>query len=390
MKKPNNLKKNILCIAGTRPEIIKMAPIVKALRRTDWAEVTLVASGQHKELAHSAFASFGLVPDLDLTVMTGNQSLSSLTARLYHILEPTLKDLSPDAVIAQGDTTTVMTVATVCFYLNIPFVHIEAGLRTGNLRDPFPEEFNRLVCGHLARLHCAPTKSARQNLINEGIADQQILLSGNTVIDALLETSGTAPIGLDPTKKLIVMTAHRRENFGEPLNNVFLAIRDLLLARSDLQLLYPVHPNPNVATMASDLLSDINNAHLCQPLSYEAFVGAMRKAYLIVSDSGGVQEEAPALSKPVLVIRNETERPEAVASGAAKLIGTDYKIVRQSITELLDDPVLYTRMAIGQSPYGDGLASTRIVDALEVFFALKPQRELAAFNPVAAITEAAE
>lgn len=367
-----------------------MAPIVQALRRTDWAAVTLVASGQHKELAYSAFASFGLVPDHDLTVMTENQTLSSLTARLYQILEPTLKDLSPDIVIAQGDTTTVMTVATVCFYLNIPFMHIEAGLRTGNLRDPFPEEYNRRVCGHLAHLHCAPTQSARRNLIIEGIADHSILLSGNTVIDALLETKGNEPNGLDPTKKLIVMTAHRRENFGEPLNNVFLAIRDLLLARTDLQLLYPVHPNPNVATMAANLFSDISNAHLCAPLSYEAFVGAMRKAYLIVSDSGGVQEEAPALSKPVLVIRNETERPEAVASGAAKLIGTDYKNVRHSITELLDDPALYATMAIGQSPYGDGLASARIVDALEVFFALKPQRELAPFTPLAAITEAAE
>lgn len=390
MKKPNNIKKNILCIAGTRPEIIKMAPIVKALRRTEWAAVTLVASGQHKELAHSAFASFGLVPDLDLTVMTENQTLSSLTARLYLILEPTLKDLSPDLVIAQGDTTTVMTVATVCFYLNIPFVHVEAGLRTGNLRDPFPEEFNRLVCGHLAHLHCAPTQSARQNLINEGIADHSILLSGNTVIDALLTTAGNEPNGLDPTKKLIVMTAHRRENFGEPLKNVFLAIRDLLLARTDVQLLYPVHPNPNVTMMAANLFSDINNAHLCQPLGYEAFIGAMRKAYLIVSDSGGVQEEAPALSKPVLVIRNETERPEAVESGAAKLIGTDYKNVRRSITELLDDPALYATMAIGLSPYGDGLASARIVDALEVSFALKPQRELAPFSPLAAITEAAE
>lgn len=367
-----------------------MAPIVKALRHTDWAEVTLVASGQHKELAHSAFASFGLVPDFDLTVMTENQTLSSLTARLYHILEPTLKTMSPNLVIAQGDTTTVMTVATVCYYLDIPFVHVEAGLRTGNLRDPFPEEFNRRVCGHLAHLHCAPTQSARQNLIAEGVSDHSIILSGNTVIDALLETSGIAPIGLDPAKKLIVMTAHRRENFGEPLNNVFLAIRDLLLARTDLQLLYPVHPNPNVAPMATDLFCDINDAHLCQPLSYEAFVGAMRKAYLIVSDSGGVQEEAPALSKPVLVIRNETERPEAVASGAAKLIGTDYKNVLCSITELLDDPALYTAMTIGQSPYGDGLASARIVDALEVFFALKPQRELAPFTPVAAITEAAE
>ena len=378
------MQKRILCIAGTRPEVIKLAPVVRALRAAQWAEPIVAASGQHRELAESAFAAFGLSPDLDLAVMTENQTLSSLTGRLFLTLEPQLRNLAPDLVIAQGDTTTVMAVAMSCFYLGIPFAHLEAGLRTGNLQDPFPEEFNRVVCGHLAGLHFAPTATARRALISERVPADKVVVTGNTVIDALLATKGTAPAGIDAGRKLILMTAHRRENFGAPLERIFSAIRDVLTARDDVQLLYPVHPNPNVAAMADKVFRDVPGAVLSGPLDYVSFVGAMQRAHHIVSDSGGVQEEAPALGKPVLVIRNETERPEAVAAGAARLVGTTYEKVRGAIEELLDDETVYRSMACGVSPYGDGRAAARIIDALEVFFQIKKQRGMSDFAVSAA------
>lgn len=359
-----------------------MAPVIKALKATEWAKVTVAASGQHKELARTAFAAFGIEPDLDLALMTENQTLASLTGRLLLSLEPVLKELAPDIVIAQGDTTTVMVVATTCFYLGVPFAHVEAGLRTGNLNDPFPEEFNRLVCGRVATLHFAPTQTARNALLGEGVAAEGIALTGNTVIDALLATSGAPPASIDPSLKLILLTAHRRENFGPPLEGVFRAIRDLLLVRDDIQLLYPVHPNPNVAGMAGRIFEGVPRAVLCPPLGYDAFVGAMRRAHLIISDSGGVQEEAPALRKPVLVIRNETERPEAVTAGLARLVGTEYGVVRKTVESLLDDEAQYRAMTGGFSPYGDGLASARIVDVLEVFLGLRPARSLSDFQPL--------
>jgi len=367
-----------------------MAPVIRALRATSWADVIFAATGQHKELAQSALTAFGLVPDLDLALMTENQTLSSLTGRLFLSLEPILKELAPDLVIAQGDTTTVMAVATACFYLGFPFAHLEAGLRTGNLRDPFPEEFNRVVCGRLARLHFAPTETARQALLDERLDPRAIAVTGNTVIDALAATEGTPPEGLDSYLKLILMTAHRRENFGAPLEGVFRAVRDTLESRRDTQLLYPVHPNPNVTDMARRIFEGVPRVILCPPLGYDAFVGAMRRAYLIVSDSGGVQEEAPALAKPVLVIRNETERPEAVAAGVARLVGTDYDTVRGAIEALLTDAQLYRAMASGASPYGDGRASARIVDVLEAFFGFRQQRALADFRPGTTITETTE
>lgn len=373
-------KKRILCMAGTRPEAIKMAPVVKALRSTDWAEVVLVASGQHRELADSAFAAFGLKPDIDLAVMTEHQTLASLTGRLFQLLEPALNDIAPDLVIAQGDTTTVMVAATACFYLGIPFAHLEAGLRTGNLKSPFPEEFNRVLCGHLATLHFSPTQIAREALISEGIDAHRVVLCGNTVIDALLATAGSPPKEIKPGCKLILMTAHRRENFGPPLEQVFRAVRDVLHARSDTELLFPVHPNPKVGQMARQIFANVPRATLCAPLGYEAFVGAMRSAHIIISDSGGVQEEAPALCKPVLVTRDTTERPEAVSVGAAKLVGTDYGMVRAALESLIEDDDAYNVMARGVSPYGDGKASARIVDALEVFFGRRPHRNLADFD----------
>jgi UDP-N-acetylglucosamine 2-epimerase (non-hydrolysing) len=384
------MTRKILCIAGTRPEIIKLAPVIRALRATPWAETTVAASGQHRELAEGAFAALGLHPDVHFSVMTENQTLAGLTGRLFHALEPCIRDCAPDLVIAQGDTTTVMAVAMTCFYLNVPFAHLEAGLRTNNLQNPFPEELNRVVCGRLAALHFAPTETARQALLAERTAPAAIVVAGNTVIDALLQTEGVPPPGLDPRKRLILMTAHRRENFGAPLERVFTAVREVLAARPDLQLLYPVHPNPNVAAMAHRIFDAVPSATLCDPLAYDRFVGAMRRAHLIVTDSGGVQEEAPALGKPVLVTREQTERPEAVTAGVARLVGTGHDAVRAALEELLDDRQAYAAMARGGSPYGDGRAAARIIDALEVFFALKGARELPDFTPSSALREAAE
>jgi len=382
--------KRILCIAGTRPEIIKLAPVIRALRCTAWAETIVASSGQHRELAESAFAALNLRPDVHFSVMTDNQTLAGLTGRLFHALESCITDSAPDLVIAQGDTTTVMVVAMTCFYLNVPFAHLEAGLRTNNFQNPFPEELNRVVCGHLAALHFAPTDTARQALLLERVAPGAIVVTGNTVIDALLQTEGVAPPELDPRRKLILMTAHRRENFGAPLERVFTAVRDTLAGRPDLQLLYPVHPNPNVSDMARRILGDVPSATLCEPLAYDLFVGAMRQAHLIVTDSGGVQEEAPALGKPVLVTREQTERPEAVAAGVARLVGTNYRTIRAALEQLLDDPRTYTAMTRGGSPYGDGKASARVVDALEVFFGLKDARDMPDFVAARAMREAAE
>jgi UDP-N-acetylglucosamine 2-epimerase (non-hydrolysing) len=384
------MTKKVLCIAGTRPEIIKLAPVIRALRAVPWAETTVAASGQHRELAESAFAALGLHPDLHFSVMTDNQTLASLTGRLFHALEPCIRDCAPDLVIAQGDTTTVMTVAMTCFYLSVPFAHLEAGLRTNNFQNPFPEELNRVICGHLAALHFAPTETSRRALLAERTDPASIIVTGNTVIDALLQTEGIPPPGLDPRRKLILMTAHRRENFGAPLERVFTAVRDLLTNRADLQLLYPVHPNPNVAAMAHRIFDAVPAAILCEPLPYDRFVGAMRRAHLIVTDSGGVQEEAPALGRPVLVTREQTERPEAITAGVARLVGTDGHAIRAALEELLDDRQAYAAMARGGSPYGDGRAAARIIDALECFFGLKSAREMDDFTPSPALREAAE
>lgn len=383
------MTKTILCIAGTRPEVIKMAPVIRALRAAAWTNTIIVASGQHRELAEDAFAVHGLRPDVHLSVMTENQTLAGLTGRLFGALEQCIGKCQPDLVIAQGDTTTVMAAAMTSFYLNVPFAHLEAGLRTGDLRDPFPEELNRVICGRIAGLHFAPTEVAGRALEREKVDPASIVVTGNTVIDALLETEGVPPPAYDPSRKLILLTAHRRENFGAPLERVFAAIRDVLTARPELQLLYPVHPNPNVSETAFRVFGGMDRAVLCPPLRYDAFVGAMRCAHLIISDSGGVQEEAPALRRPVLVIREKTERPEAIAAGVARLVGTNYGTVRAALEELLDDPRVYAAMARGASPYGDGRASARIVDALEVFFGRKASRTVPDFAPSVDVCAAA-
>ena len=359
--------KTILCVVGTRPEAIKMAPVILACRRQPWASVRVLATAQHREMLDQVFDLFEIAPDIDLNIMQENQTLPELTARLMTALDQAFASENPDAVLAQGDTSTVMVAALASFYRRIPFGHVEAGLRTGNLAYPFPEEMNRVVAGRLARWHFAPTESGRTNLLAEGIADDRIFVTGNTVIDALLDVAKRcddyAP-KVSPGKRLILVTAHRRENFGAPFAAVCRAIKYLADTRSDVEFLYPVHPNPNVRDVAKKMLGQHPRIQLCDPLDYVPFVAAMKTAHFILSDSGGVQEEAPALGKPVLVLRRETERPEAVREGVVKLVGPDFDAIVQESSRLLDDGHAYLAMARGISPYGDGLASSRIVEIL--------------------------
>jgi UDP-N-acetylglucosamine 2-epimerase (non-hydrolysing) len=363
-------KRRVLCIVGTRPEGIKMAPVIRALQQQPWAEVRVLTTAQHRGLLDQVLSLFEIRPDLDLDVMKSNQTLAGLTSKLVARLDAVLADECPAMVIAQGDTTTVMCAALACFYRRIPFAHVEAGLRTGNRDSPFPEEMNRVFAGYLSQLHFAPTASSRLNLLRESIADESIHVTGNTVIDALLyqvERCDDAAIPVRPGCRRILVTAHRRESFGSPFAEVCAAIRTLVERFEDIEVLYPVHPNPNVRQTAYDMLGDHSRISLCEPLGYREFVAAMRDCTLILSDSGGVQEEAPALAKPVLVLRNETERPEAVEAGAVRLVGPNYDRIVEEASRLLQDEHAYAAMARGISPYGDGHAAERIVAAVRAY-----------------------
>ena len=365
------MPKKILCVVGTRPEAIKMAPVILALKKESWAEVRVLATAQHRNLLDQVLSFFEIVPDIDLNIMRPNQSLTALTARLLVDLGSVLEMEKPDVVLVQGDTTTVMAAALACFYQHIPVGHVEAGLRTWDMQNPFPEEANRVITGRLCRWHFAPTASSRENLLREGILDKDISVTGNTVIDALLMTAAKErelEVALDPVKRLVLITSHRRENFGEPFGNICRAIRTLSERNLDVQFLYPVHPNPNVRDVAYQMLAGLPNVFLCEPLDYAPFVAAMKRAYFIISDSGGVQEEAPALGKPVLVLRDETERPEAVHEGVVKLVGPSFDRIVSEAQRLLDDESAYKQMARGVSPYGDGFSAERIVKILKSHF----------------------
>jgi len=362
----------IICVAGTRPEAIKMAPVILALQKNTTFNVRVLATAQHRQMLDQVFAVFGIVPDIDLDIMQPNQSLPTLTARLLLKLDEVLQAEQPDVVLAQGDTTTVMTVALACFYLRIPFGHIEAGLRTWDIENPFPEEMNRVIAGRLAKWHFAPTNSSRDNLLRENVAAEKIWVTGNTVIDALQSVSAQPlplPFELDAAKRLILVTAHRRENFGEPYREICRAVKYIADNNADVQILYPVHPNPNIQTTAYELLGGHSQIILCPPLDYLPFVAAMQRAYIILSDSGGVQEEAPALGKPVLVLRCETERPEAVDAGVVKLVGPQFDTIVRECQLLLDDERAYKTVARGVSPYGDGKSAERIHDILREYAA---------------------
>ncbi len=365
------MKKKILNVVGTRPEAIKMAPVILALKNEPWAEVRVLATAQHRHMLDQVMNFFDIEPDIDLNIMRPNQALTTLTARLLLDLDDVLQTEKPDAVLVQGDTTTVMTVALACFYHRIPIGHVEAGLRTWDMDNPFPEEANRVLTGKLARWHFAPTEGARHNLLKEGVVDSEIVVTGNTVIDALLMTASKDidhGIDLDPAHRLILVTAHRRENFGGPFRNICRALKTLAQNNPEVQFFYPVHPNPNVRDVAYELLGSQPNFILGEPMDYAPFIAAMRRAHIILTDSGGVQEEAPALGKPVLVLRDETERPEAVDQGVVKLVGSHFDRIIEETQRLLDDDTSYRTMARGTSPYGDGFASERIVKTLREYF----------------------
>lgn len=349
-----------------------MAPVILALQQSGRFTCRVLATAQHREMLDQVLVFFGIKPDIDLNIMRPNQTLPELTARLLVDLDAVLDRENPAAVLAQGDTTTVMAVALACFYRRIPFGHVEAGLRTWDLQNPFPEEANRVITGRLTKWHFAPTGSSRGNLVKEGVAEADITVTGNTVIDALLMTARrdlVLGVDLPPHGRLVLVTAHRRENFGNPFREVCRALRTLAEEYPDVMFLYPVHPNPNVKDVAHAMLGRVLNIQLCDPLDYAPFVAAMKKAYLIISDSGGVQEEAPALGKPVLVLRDETERPEAVQEGVVKLVGPHHDAIVDNARQLLDDPQAYDRMARGVSPYGDGHAAGRILRVLLDHFA---------------------
>jgi UDP-N-acetylglucosamine 2-epimerase (non-hydrolysing) len=361
----------IFIVIGTRPEAIKMAPVILALKNEAWAEVRVVATAQHRHMLDQVMNLFGIEPDFDLDVMQPNQALTVLTSRIILDLENILSSEKPDAVLIQGDTTTVMTTALSCFYHRIPVGHVEAGLRTWDMNNPFPEEANRVITGKLAYWHFSPTEEARQNLLKEGVPESRIFVTGNTVIDALLMTAAKnheIPFNLDINKRLVLVTAHRRENFGEPFRNICRALQTLAKQNPNICFLYPVHPNPNIRNTADEFLRNLENFVLCEPLDYSTFIAVMKRAYIILTDSGGVQEEAPALGKPVLVLRDETERPEAIEQGVVKLAGTSYERIVETTQALLDDTLLYASMARGVSPYGDGHAAARIVDILRKCF----------------------
>jgi UDP-N-acetylglucosamine 2-epimerase (non-hydrolysing) len=362
------VKNKIVCIVGTRPEIIKLAPVIRVMRAAAEFNLEVLFSGQHRDLLAPLADWFKISIDKDLRVMSDNQSLSLLTARLMQAFESDFSTSRPDLVIAQGDTTTVMCAALSCFYRRIPFAHVEAGLRTFDPENPFPEEYNRVAVTRLAQLHFCPTQRAHDNVLAEHADPAHVHLTGNTVIDALHFT--TAKLHTAPARRFshdILLTAHRRENFGTPLANICSAVLDLCREFPHLKVLYPVHPNPNVRATVEKMLSGHAQIQLSEPLSYPDMVAAMQHARLILTDSGGIQEEAPALCRPVLVLRAVTERPEAVELGVARVTGTQRSEIVAAASEVLRDTQLYARMANGGSPYGDGHAAARILGAIRTY-----------------------
>lgn len=360
-------KTTCACVVGTRPEVIKMASVIRGLRRTKWAPPFVIATGQQDGLLDRALNDFRIIPDHAIPYDSKGASLVPTLIAIAGRLDDVFDRIRPDFVVAQGDTTSVFAASLAAFYRRIPFIHIEAGLRTGDLSAPFPEEFHRRAIAVSTMLHCAPTRAAASHLLNEGISDDRILISGNTVIDALLETARENPApphGFPRVARPILLTAHRRENFGEPLREALLAIRAFVDANPDTGVFFPVHPNPAASAIAHQCLSDHDRIVLAEPVSYSEIVGAMQRSWLIMTDSGGLQEEAPALGKPVLVLRDVTERPEAVAAGAVRIVGTSHIRIVQAMTELYRDKAVYDRMARPVFPYGDGHAAQRIVAAL--------------------------
>lgn len=392
-------KKTILLVFGTRPEAIKMAPLVKKLQSLPEQFKTVVAvTGQHRQMLDQVLRIFDIVPDYDLNIMQANQDLYDVTSRVLVGMRDVLKAVQPDVVLVHGDTTTSTAAALAAFYQQIPVGHVEAGLRTGNIYSPWPEEMNRLMTGRIATYHFAPTPLAKQNLLHENVAENQIIVTGNTVIDALyivvdkikndaalqsqlrgvLKEAGYDTTRLDGSRRLVLITGHRRENFGDGFISMCTAIRDLAAKYPEVDFVYPMHLNPNVRKPIREVFGDLNlnlkfetrnpkykNLFLIDPLEYLSFVYLMEQSTIVLTDSGGIQEEAPGLGKPVLVMRDTTERPEALESGTVHLVGTNYDKIVNEVSTLLDDDAAYQRMSQAVNPYGDGLACGRIAEFLE-------------------------
>lgn len=373
--------KTVLVVFGTRPEAIKMAPVVSELRRSRLLNVKVCVTAQHREMLDQVLRLFEIAPDYDLNLMRAGQDLSDITSRVICELRAVLSDCRPDIMLVHGDTTTAMAAGLAAFYAKIPVGHVEAGLRTNDIYSPWPEEMNRRLVGRLATIHFAPTALSRASLLAEGVADHTIHVTGNTVIDALFDVIARLDCDrdlvaalderfsfIDRSKRMILVTGHRRENFGGGFENICLAL-NRLAQRKDIVIVYPVHLNPNVQEPVRRLLGSANNILLIDPLEYVPFTYLMTRADIVLTDSGGIQEEAPSLGKPVLVMRDNTERPEAVTAGTVRLVGTDSERIVDSVNVLLDDPARYAEMAGAHNPYGDGKASVRVREALEKRFA---------------------
>ncbi|MFP1724391.1 non-hydrolyzing UDP-N-acetylglucosamine 2-epimerase [Lonsdalea quercina] len=368
----------VLTVFGTRPEAIKMAPLIHALAQDTFFESRICVTAQHREMLDQVLELFGIEPDFDLNIMQPGQGLSEISCRILSGLKPVLEAFRPDLVLVHGDTSTTLMASLAAFYQRIPVGHVEAGLRTGDIYAPWPEEANRTLTGHLAQFHFAPTDSARLNLLKENVPDAAINVTGNTVIDALYwvrdliarDPKLNRPLQaqyafLSEQRKMILVTGHRRESFGNGFERICHALAEIAHRHPDVQIVYPVHLNPNVSEPVNRILSGIDNIFLIAPQNYLPFVYLMNRAYLILTDSGGIQEEAPSLGKPVLVMRDTTERPEALASGVVRLVGTDTTKILHNVSELLTDESAYRAMSQAQNPYGDGHASQRILAALK-------------------------
>jgi UDP-N-acetylglucosamine 2-epimerase (non-hydrolysing) len=373
--------KKVLLVFGTRPEAIKMAPLCRAFQKERDFETVVCVTAQHREMLDQVLSIFGMVPDIDLNIMKQGQDLYDVTSRVLVSMRDVLSAERPDVVLVHGDTTTTFATSVAAFYAGIPVGHVEAGLRTYNLLAPFPEEFNRQVAGLVTAFHFCPTERSRSNLLNENKAEQDIYITGNTVIDALhwvlnkIDSENQTRSLLDEKlnkalnfnfhrKRFVLITGHRRENFGDGFLNICEGIKTAAQRNPGVHFIYPVHLNPNVLQPVNEILSGLNNVHLIEPLEYLPFVYLLKHCYLVLTDSGGIQEEAPSLGKPVLVMRDVTERPEAVDAGTVKLVGSSRQAIAESIQKLLDDQELYGQMSSAHNPYGDGQACSRIVGIL--------------------------
>ena len=361
--------KRIMVVFGTRPEAIKMCPLVKELKNRKNIETILCVTGQHRQMLDQVLAAFQVKPDYDLSIMKDQQTLFDITTNILNKIKEVLEKVKPDVVLVHGDTSTTFVTALACFYLQIPVGHVEAGLRTYNIYSPYPEEFNRQAVSIISRYNFAPTEMAKNNLLREGKKPETIYITGNTAIDALKTTVrkdySHPELEWANDSRLILITAHRRENLGEPMRHMFRAIRRVMDEHSDVKAIYPIHMNPVVRETANEILGNDDRIHIIEPLEVLDFHNFLARSYLILTDSGGIQEEAPSLGKPVLVMRDTTERPEGIEAGTLKLVGTDEDTIYHNFKLLLENREAYTKMSNASNPYGDGMASQRIADILE-------------------------